>query len=433
MDVPAGNIRDRDGRAAHCQNWYLIQRRPNDDPSLDSPVQRHTAHLFFESEAMFNSIRLLLLPAIIAGLLIIPGTLAEQCPDWFEEIGPEWLDLAPDSPGLQMSIWSPRCNLHCTRAWTSPFENYTNYPPVVTKTPYRLGSVTKPFTAVTVLKLVEDSIIDIHTPVVWYLPSWAVTTLKDQQGAEWANMITPWMLLHHMSGLPEHVTRPAFLELTLGNPDLEMTRREILEWVALNIPSDGAAPGELYIYSDLGYSYLGEVVEHMTNRTLGHEARNAGGWDKLCMHSTYWEVDEVPRAGALPTAPQYFNDLDMTINKPTPYGGSGVISNSEDMVRFAMGFHKGLLLGEEAMNMTYNTVPTNEGIQEYGCGWTWNMVDGREVWFHRGAWSAWMYWVPSLDLALAGAFNQIANGFTAPLVIEDIIQRVAAERNCAAE
>lgn len=363
-----------------------------------------------------------LLPAI-AGLLL-SGASATTCPDWFDELGPEWLAKAPDSPGLQMTIWSPRCNLHCKGSWASPFDNYTIYPPLETNTPYRLGSVTKPFTAVTVLRLVEDGIVDVHSPITNYLPDWAVASLIDQQGAEYAGEITPWMLLHHISGLPNHVEDPRFIEFLLANPELQMTHREVLEWVAREF-APGGAPGAKYGYTDLGYTYLGAAIEHMTNRTLGAAARDAARWNKLCMKSTYWDVFEKHPEGLPPLAGQYFGEMDTTNLPPTPYGGSGVISNAEDLARYARAFHTGQVLGEVGMNMTYTTVPTNEGIQEYGCGWTWNIVAGREVWFHRGAWAAWMYYIPSLDLALGGAFNQIAHRPTVPLIVEDIVKRVA--------
>lgn len=355
--------------------------------------------------------------------LSVSRASATQCPDWFDDLGSEWLSRAPDAPGLQMTIWSPRCNLHCKGSWVSPFENYTAYPPLLTNTPYRLGSVTKPFTAITVLRLVEEGTVDVYSPITVYLPDWAVAALEEQQGVEYASEITPWMLLHHISGLPNHVEDQRFIDFLLANPGLQMTHRKVLEWVAREIPP-GGAPGAKYAYSDLGYTYLGAAIEHMTNRTLGAAARDAAGWDKLCMRSTYWEMYEEHPDGLPPLAPQYFAELDTSDLPPTPYGGSGVVSNAEDMVRFARAFHTGLLLGEEGMNLTYTTVPTNEGIQEYGCGWTWNMVAGREVWFHRGAWAAWMYYIPSLDLALGGAFNQIAHRPTVPLLVEDIVQRV---------
>lgn len=359
-----------------------------------------------------------------AGLLL-SGASASECPDWFEGLGEEWLAKAPDAPGLQMTIWSPRCNLHCRGAWANSFDNYTAYPPVDVNTPYRLGSVTKPFTSATVLRLVEDGLIDVNEPVEKYLPNWAVATLEQQQG-DFAEQITPWHLLHHTSGLPNHVEDPSFIDFLLANPGIKLSHREVLEWVAREIPSSGAAPGEKYAYTDLGYAYLGAVVEHTTNRTLGKAARDAAGWDRLCMRSTYWEVFEEHPAGLPPLARQFFAELDTSDLPPTPYGGSGVVSDSEDLARYARAFHTGQVLGELGMNLTYTTVPTFEGIQEYGCGWTWNVVAGREVWFHRGAWAAWMYYIPSLDLALGGAFNQIAHRPTVPLLVEEIVNRVAA-------
>lgn len=369
---------------------------------------------------MLTAASLLVLAA--AGLTY--GAPAVTCPAWFNDVGEKWLAQSPDSPGIQMSIWSPKCNLHCKDSWVSPFENYTANPPLLIDTPYRLASATKPFTALTVLKLVEDGIIEVNGSVINYLPDWAIATLEKQQGAENASQITPWMLMHNIAGMASHTDDPEYLALFLNNPDTYITHRELLEWAAEHLePRD--VPGASFWYSDTGFAYLGAIIEHMTGENMAAAVRKAAHMDDLCMHSTYWELFEEPPEGVKPRAGQYFGDRDVTHTNASHglYGGAGLVSLSEDMVKFARAFHRGLLLGEEALDMAHTTVVMNDEV-DYGCGWMHQLVAGQEAWYHRGAWGTWMYYLPALDLAVAGAINQYNRMSTMPLILEDVVQRV---------
>lgn len=358
-----------------------------------------------------------------ASRLVLGSPAAPGCPAWFNEVGEKWLSQTPDIPGIQLSVWSPKCNLHCKDSWVSPFENFTANPPLLIDTPYRVASVTKPFTALAVLKLVEDGIINVNASVTHYLPDWASATLEHQQGAENASQITPWMLMHHTSGLTSYVDDPNYAALFILDPNMHFTHRELLEWAAEHSgPRD--LPGASFKYSDTGFAYLGALIEHMTGESLATAVRKSAHLDDLCMRSTYWEVMEDPPKGVKPRAGQYSGTMDLTNIDPTHalYGPAGLVSLSEDLIKFVRAFHQGDLLGEEAMKMAYTTVRMNEKT-EYGCGWMRELVAGQEAWYHRGAWGTWMHYLPSLDLAVAGAVNQLArDGSMIPAILEEVVR-----------
>ena len=364
------------------------------------------------------------------------GSAAMDCPSWFEGLGQKWLDGLPDSPGIQMTISSKHCNLRCLGSWVSPYENYTANPPLLEYTPYMLASVTKPFTALAVLKLVEEGSVDINASVTSYLPDWAIKTLEDTMDSpEQAEQITPWMLMHHKGGLPNAPADIRFLELWSDNPSLNLSRRETFEWVAENMPAVGP-PGGDWIYSDTGYAYLGELIEQVTGVSLGAAVREAARMEDLCMTSTWWIGLEDRPETALPRAGQYIHEIDITNINPSHsmYGGTGLVSNSEDMARFARAFHQGFHLGEEGMKLAYDLVPTPEDVPSvgYGCGWHLEYIVGQKAWHHRGGWGTWMYYFPDLDLSLTGALNQNSLLTTMPLIVEDVIQHVL-EEGCTAE
>lgn len=370
---------------------------------------------------------------LLAVQAVSAAPAAADCPSWFNEIGQKWQAQTPDIPGLQMSVSSPECNLHCKGSWNSPAENYTASPPLLVNSPYRVASVTKPFTSITVLKLVEDGFVDINASVINYLPDWAVNTLVKQQGAENASQITPWMLLHHTSGLDDHVSDPRYTQMFIEDPTLHLTHQGLLEWGADRLVPLWA-PGAGWSYSDLGFAYLGALITHMTNMTVAAAVRKATHMDDLCMRSTYWDIFEEHPDGLPPRAGQYFGEFDVTNISGTVglYGGAGLVSISEDLVKFARAAHQGLLLGEEAMEMMYTRVPTTDpgyGL-EYGCGWMWEKRAGLDAWFHNGAFGSWMYYLPEKDLAITGTHNQNSRIPMIADIVEEVAQAVLDNAKC---
>lgn len=135
---------------------------------------------------------------------------------------------------------------------------------VLSNTVWDLASLTKPIvTATSILILAEAGEFHLDEEIRRFLPEEAPSL----EG------ITLRHCLTHTSGLKPWEK--------LHSQDLE--REEILRRVRASVPEN--APGTAYAYSDLGYILLGEVVEHVTQRTLPQFAED---WvfDPLGMRST---------------------------------------------------------------------------------------------------------------------------------------------------
>lgn len=379
---------------------------------------------------MFSTLKLVVL---LATSQVVASAAADSwCPDWFDDLAPRWIEEAGNIPGFQWSIWSPKCgNLHCKGVWNSP--NYTDHPPLLIDTPSRLASVTKPFTALTVLKLVEEGLVDVNASVSHYLPDWGMATLEKRVGEENAHHITPWMLLHHTSGIG-NPSGNQWLEHIATQPQGFTTMRQTLEWFADNIPGTGL-PGQVFDYSDTGYVYLGLLIETVTNSTLAAAAREAAQMDRLGMSSTYWEIYEEHPAGVPPRPGHYLDSYDVTVANGSwfNYGGTGLVSSAEDLIKFARAFHKGCLLGKEGMEMTYTYVPSpGEGTEEdgYGSGWAYEVLRGYDAWTHRGGFGAWIYYYPELDLTVAGTMNQASRQMSILDYMDEVLELVLDEGTC---
>lgn len=110
-----------------------------------------------------------------------------------------------------------------------------------------LASVSKLFTSIAVVQLVEAGIVDLDATVATYLPAFG------NRGKE---AITVTQLLAHTSGLA------AWLPLWSGYPDKASRIAAVMN---ATLPS---APGSVYRYSDLNLITLGVLVEKLTGKTL---------------------------------------------------------------------------------------------------------------------------------------------------------------------
>ncbi|MEM6614513.1 MAG: serine hydrolase domain-containing protein, partial [Cyanobacteria bacterium P01_C01_bin.72] len=152
--------------------------------------------------------------------------------------------------------------------------------PNTPQTKFRLGSITKQFTATAILKLQEQGLLDVNKSVATYLP-------KYPHGKR----ITVHHLLNHTAGIPNYTNFPVFpknkrLETTLDdliagfnkkplkfrhfNPNEEVTAKKYL-LIQLQNWFDNLLrrkpPGDNFNYSNSGYVVLTKIIE-----TLSHQS-----------------------------------------------------------------------------------------------------------------------------------------------------------------
>jgi CubicO group peptidase (beta-lactamase class C family) len=122
-----------------------------------------------------------------------------------------------------------------------------------TDTIFDLASVTKLFTAVTLMQLVEKGLVDLDAPVASYVPEFGKPT------------VTVRHLLTHTSGLPGMVD----LYIEFPTPETRLAG-------ALAMPvTPGTSPGAQYVYADLGFIALGVLIERKTGLRLDKAVHTA--------------------------------------------------------------------------------------------------------------------------------------------------------------
>lgn len=121
--------------------------------------------------------------------------------------------------------------------------------PVTPQTPFNIGSVSKAFTALTVMQLAEDDMLELDAPVQRYLPWFRVAD------AEASTRITILDLLNHTSGIPTTAGNDYSDKDDMSGQALEHRVRALSE-VELNRPVESS-----FEYSNANYDILGLIVQ----------------------------------------------------------------------------------------------------------------------------------------------------------------------------
>jgi putative ATP-binding cassette transporter len=121
-------------------------------------------------------------------------------------------------------------------------------------TEFQLGSCSKAFTALAMLKLAADRKIDLDTPVISYLP-WFLPLYEDT-----VTHITIRQLLHHTSGIPWQTI--SLIPPLAGKEALETTVRKV---AGITLRKQ---PGKEYEYATINYDILALLIQHITGNTF---------------------------------------------------------------------------------------------------------------------------------------------------------------------
>ncbi|ENO83572.1 beta-lactamase [Thauera linaloolentis 47Lol = DSM 12138] len=233
-------------------------------------------------------------------------------------------------------------------------------------TKFRIGSVTKQFTAAAVLLLEQDGKLRLKDRVSAHWP---------QAPAAWKD-ITVFHLLTHTSGIPNYTAFPEFASLQVFDTPVE----KIVEGMR-NRPLD-FTPGSKYDYSNSGYVLLGWLIERISGQRYGDFVRDRI-FEPLGMQDSGYDsntaIIERRAAGYERRRDQPLANAGF-VHMSTPHAAGALYSTAEDLLRWAQGLFGGTLLSAESLKKM--TTPYKGG---YALGLEVKQVDGHEVIEHDGA------------------------------------------------
>ncbi len=222
-------------------------------------------------------------------------------------------------------------------------------------TRFRIGSVTKQFTAMLVLMLAEEGKLRLDGSIRDYLPEYPAA-----QG----DRVTVHQLLTHTSGIPSYTGLPGFMADVSRNPSTPAEFVHRFDTLPLEFP-----PGHEFRYNNSGYFLLGVIIERLEGEPYDRVLRRRI-LEPLGLHETGydWSADIIPqRASAYRQTLgglRHAEYLDMSL----PYAAGSMYSTVEDLWRWNQALAAGKLLSAESYRLM-ETGHVRAGPGSYGYGW----------------------------------------------------------------
>ncbi|GAA4310476.1 hypothetical protein GCM10023183_28440 [Nibribacter koreensis] len=233
--------------------------------------------------------------------------------------------------------------------------------PVTNETTFSLNSITKAFTGVALLQLVEDKKLDLNAPASKYL---------DHLPASWQS-VTVKQLASHTAGLP-NVLDPNTGEWTFQ-------RMGDAGWTqVLSQPNEFAA-GEKFSYNQTGYVLLGQIIDKLAGKPfiefIKERQLQAVGVQK----TGFADFSEVVPGLAKPYAVRNRKHMNVAEHFPAATRtAAGMYSTAQEVAQWTIALQKGKLLKATSLPALWASVPLQNGklggftklVNGYGIGWT---------------------------------------------------------------
>jgi CubicO group peptidase (beta-lactamase class C family) len=223
-------------------------------------------------------------------------------------------------------------------------------------TKHRLGSITKQFTAMLIMQLVEQGKLKLDVPISTYLPDYPKKN---------GDVITIHHLLTHTSGTPNMTSFPGFIR--------NISHNSYNPAQLVNLFADSTlqfVPGKKYAYSNSGYILLGFIIEKITGKSY-EQVLQENIFTPLKMQNTGYDHRSTllknRASGYEKNGSRYVNAgfIDMSV----PYAAGSMYSTVEDLYLWDQALYGNQLLRKENIDLLFTKhIPAGENSY-YGYGW----------------------------------------------------------------
>lgn len=235
---------------------------------------------------------------------------------------------------------------------------------------FRIGSITKQFTAVGILMLAEEGKLDLQDEITKFLSDYPT------QG----KTITIEHLLTHTSGIKSYTSMPDFFAMMRK----DMSVDEVID-VFKGQPME-FGPGESWNYNNSGYILLGAVIEKVSGVSYA-EFVQKNIFDPAGMKHSFY-------GGASPIIPGraegYSSGRKGFVNAPylsmtLPYAAGSLLSSVDDLALWFQSLLEGKLIAEESLKKAWESYSLIDGTDTgYGYGWMISEYEGFRIIEHGG-------------------------------------------------
>ena len=259
-------------------------------------------------------------------------------------------------------------------------------------TVFRLGSITKQFTAAVVLQLVEEGKVSLSDPLSKYVPDYP------KPGAD----ATVAQLLNHTSGIQSYTGIPGWM--TSPKPAQAFTTSALIaEFKDKPVEFER---GSKFDYNNSGYVLLGAIIEKVTGQAW-HEAVIDRIAKPLGLKTIRYAEDEraVPAMAVGYTKNEGKIEPSRPIHMSVPHAAGALIGTVGDLAKWSQALHHGKVVKSETYKQMIAPTKLLDGKEEpYAFGLSNDDLRGRHAVSHGGGifgFSTYGMYVPSEDVFVA--------------------------------
>jgi CubicO group peptidase (beta-lactamase class C family) len=250
------------------------------------------------------------------------------------------------------------------------FADLENDVPATAETVYRLGSITKQFTAMAIMLLDEDDKLSVDDELTRFLPEYPTGGRK----------ITVGHLLNHTSGIKSYTNSRDFFKRSRQDFEhgelLALFKDEPLDF----------EPGAKWRYSNSGYYLLGMIIEKASGQKY-EQFLEQRIFKPLAMSATrYGHTQPLIRLRAR-GYDYFFGQLtnDDSISMDAPFAAGALVSTVLDLIKWHQALEDGALVSSASYEAMYRPTSLADGAtRPYGYGWQLGELAGHRTIRHGG-------------------------------------------------
>lgn len=241
---------------------------------------------------------------------------------------------------------------------------------MTSKNVFEVGSITKQFTSVAILMLLEEGKLSLDDEITKFIPTYPTNGKK----------ITIHHLLTHTSGIKSYTSMQRFGEVMT----IDETPLKFIDFFK-NEPMD-FDPGEKYLYNNSGYFILGYIVEKVSGTSYPKFIQERI-FDAIDMKSSYYGSHKKlikNRASGYQKGAEFSNA--QYISLTLPYAAGSIMSNVDDMLKWQTAITNNVFLKKATIDKAFTNYTLINGDKiNYGYGWSFNEINDVSTIEHGGA------------------------------------------------
>jgi CubicO group peptidase (beta-lactamase class C family) len=266
---------------------------------------------------------------------------------------------------------------------------------------FRIGSMTKQYTAIAILQLVEQGKISLQDSIQKFIPTFPYK----------GHTITIENLLTHTSGIKDYEKLDAHIPNAIR---IDFPVKQLIDSFAI-LPLD-FIPSTKYSYSNSNYFLLGYIIEQVSGKSYKNYLHD-NLFEPAGLTNTFYDSPTeiiLNRGNGYTKDSANYRNVDY-LSMSTVYSAGALLSNVSDVFKWHQALTSYELIKKETLEKAYTPFKLADGkLSEYGYGWFIKDFQGSPSIGHGGAIDGFRgmeVYLPNQDLFITALFNSDNDAF----------------------